>query len=73
MDVSHYFGTTDGEKVIQNDVDLCMYLLDKAHVALVPGSAFGNDECIRISYATSSDVLIEALSRLKHAFSMLKK
>ena len=50
-----------------------MYPLDKGHVALVPGSAFGNAECIRISYATSIEALAEALKRLKNAFAELKK
>jgi len=73
MDVSSYFGSTYDGKVMENDVDLCMYLLDKGHVALVPGSAFGNAECIRISYATSIEALVEALKRLKNAFAELKK
>lgn len=47
--------------------ELCRYLLEKAQVALVPGSAFGNPECIRISYAASDDTLKEALDRIEKA------
>jgi aspartate aminotransferase len=44
-----------------------MYLLDKAHVATVTGEAFGNPNCLRLSYATSEDQLTEALKRIKEA------
>ncbi len=71
-DVQYYFGKTDGGTVIRNGTDLCTYLLEKAHVALVPGKAFGNDDCIRFSYATSEDKLREALLRMKKALSDLK-
>ena len=47
--------------------ELCRYLLEKAQVALVPGSAFGNPECLRISYAASDDTLKEALDRIEAA------
>lgn len=67
-DVSHYFGKGG----IKNSTDLCMYLLDKGHVALVPGDAFGNDHHIRISYAASEDKLIEAIKRIKKALAELK-
>ena len=52
--------------------DLCMYLLNKAHVALVSGAAFGNPECIRISYAASDDKLIEAAKRMQKKLAQLK-
>ena len=67
-----YFGKTDGETTIYNSDDLCLYLLDKAHVACVGGAAFGNDECIRLSYATSEDKLRDAAARIKEALSKLK-
>jgi aspartate aminotransferase len=70
-DASYYCGKSDGEITIQNDTDLCLYLLNKAHVALVPGSAFGNDNYIRISYATSKDLLIKAVKRIKDALARL--
>jgi len=71
-DISYYFGKSDGENVIKDSNDLCMYLLNKAFVALVPGSAFGDPNCIRISYAASKDVLIEAIDRIKKAFAKLR-
>ncbi len=71
-DVSSYFGKSDGETVIKNATDLSLYLLDKAHVALVTGEAFGNPNCVRISYATSSKLLLEAVKRMKTAFQNLK-
>lgn len=71
-DVSYYFGKSDGEKVIENVGDLSMYLLNKAHVAVVPGSAFGAPGCIRISYATSNDLITEAVKRIKDALKLLK-
>ena len=71
-DVSYYFGKKDGEEIIKNADDLCMYLLNKAHVALVSGAAFGNPECIRISYAASDDKLIEAAKRIKEKLAQLK-
>ena len=71
-EIKSYFGKTDGETTINNSDDLCLYLLDKAHVACVGGAAFGNDECIRLSYATSEDKLREAAARIKEALSKLK-
>jgi len=71
-DVSYYFGKKDGEEIIKNADDLCMYLLNKAHVALVSGAAFGNPECIRISYAASDDKLIEAAKRMQKKLAQLK-
>lgn len=71
-DVSSYFGKSDGTMTIKNDLDLCMYLLDKAHVSLVPGGAFGDDRCIRLSYAASEKELREALKRIKEALLRLR-
>lgn len=71
-DVTYYFGKSDGNVMINNGTDLCMYLLDKAHVALVPGAAFGDDNYIRFSYATSETKLREALRRMKEALGNLK-
>ncbi len=70
--VKAYFGKTDGETVVKDAPDLCMYLLNKAQVALVPGDAFGDPECIRFSYATSNDLLVEAVARIKKALGELK-
>jgi len=66
-DVTAFFGKTLQGVTINNADDLSMYLLDKAHVATVTGDAFGNPNCIRLSYATSEDQLKEALKRMKEA------
>ena len=66
-DVSSFFGKTLQGVTIHNANDLSMYLLDKAYVATVTGDAFGNPNCIRLSYATSEDQLTEALKRMKEA------
>jgi aspartate aminotransferase len=71
-DVTSYFGKADGERVILSGSDLCDYILDTAFVAIVPGSAFGSPDCIRISYAISEDNLREAIKRIKEALSKLK-
>jgi aspartate aminotransferase len=71
-DVSSYFGKSDGKVTIKNADDLCLWLLDAAHVSLVPGGAFGDDNCVRLSYAASEKDLREALSRIKKALSGLK-
>jgi aspartate aminotransferase len=71
-DVKSYFGKSDGTTVVKNSDDLAMYLIDKVYVATVSGAAFGNSDCIRFSYATSKDVLIEAVNRIKKALSDLK-
>ncbi len=70
-DVRWYFGKSDGETLIRNSIDLAHYLLNKAHVAVVAGEAFGNPDNIRISYATSPELLLEAVRRMKPALDML--
>lgn len=70
-DVTSYFGKTDGETVINNATDLTMYILNKGLVALVTGEAFGDPNCIRLSYAASDDVLIEAINRIKTTLALL--
>lgn len=70
-DVSSFFGKTDGETVIANDEDFSMYLLHKANVSTVMGSAFGDKNCIRISFATSMDKLQAAMARIKEALAKL--
>ena len=71
-DVTAYYGKSTDSLTINNATDLCNYLLDFAHIALVSGEAFGNPDCIRISYATSNEALIEAASRMKKALGELK-
>lgn len=68
-DVSSFFGKTlKGTKINDAD-DFSMYLLSEANVATVTGGAFGNPDCIRFSYATSEDLLKEALRRIKEALA----
>ncbi|RYZ54519.1 MAG: pyridoxal phosphate-dependent aminotransferase [Sphingobacteriales bacterium] len=70
-DISSFFGKSDGDMKITNDEDLCMYLLHKAHVSTVNGAAFGNEDCIRISFATSMENLEEAMKRMADALGKL--
>jgi len=71
-DISYYLGKSDGETRITTSDELALYLLDKAEVATVGGDAFGSPECLRISYATSDDLLVEAVKRIKGALEKLK-
>lgn len=70
-EVSAYFGKSYKDMKIANGTDLTMFLLAEAHVALVPGAAFGDDKYIRFSYATSEENLTEALKRMKTALAKL--
>lgn len=63
-DVSDYFGRTLNNKKIENASDFAIYLLEEAHVATVTGEAFGNGDCIRISYAASEKNIREAIKRI---------
>lgn len=67
--ISYFFGKTLRGKTINNASDFSMYLLEEALVATVDGAAFGNPDCIRISYAASQEQIIEALKRIKEAVS----
>lgn len=71
-DVSSYYGKSDGTKAVKNSDDFCMYMLEKANVSLVPGEAFGDENCVRISYAAAEKDLIEAMRRMKEALTILK-
>jgi len=71
-DVSYYYGKTDGTSVIKDGDDFCMFMLEKAHVSLVPGGAFGDEACVRLSYAASEKDLRAALKRIKEALALLK-
>ncbi|HEY1031115.1 MAG TPA: pyridoxal phosphate-dependent aminotransferase [Flavipsychrobacter sp.] len=70
--ISAFFGKSDGTTTINNDEDFSMYLLHKAHVSTVNGAAFGNANCIRISFATSMEKLQAAMERIRKALSELK-
>lgn len=71
-DVSAYFGKKDGDQTIKDSSDLSMYLLEKGLVSTVTGSAFGEPNCIRISYATSKEKIEEGISRMKKALEELQ-
>ena len=71
-DVSSFFGKSDGDKKINNSDDFCLWMLEKGHVSLVPGGAFGDDNCVRLSYAASEKDLVEAMSRMNAALATLK-
>ena len=70
-DVKNYFGKSDGEETIANADDLCMYLLNKAHVSTVTGKAFGEPDCIRISFANSMANIEKGFGRIKEALARL--
>jgi aspartate aminotransferase len=70
--VKDYFGKSVNGNVISNAEDLCLYLLNEAHVSTVTGEAFGNEDCIRISYAAAEEQLVKAVSRIKEALSKIK-
>nr|AGT17243.1 hypothetical protein SHCRBa_067_E24_F_120 [Saccharum hybrid cultivar R570] len=73
VDFSAYYGSeVEGFGTIKNSESLCIFLLEKAQVALVPGDAFGDDKCIRISYAASLTTLQTAMARTKEAVALLK-
>ena len=69
---SAYFGKRFGDRVINTSDDLAMYLLEEGHVACVGGTSFGAPECIRLSYATSDENIVEAIRRIKDALARLK-
>jgi len=71
-EVSSLFGKKCGDRVIANADDLAMYLLEEALVASVSGAAFGAPDCIRFSYATSDEKLVEAMRRVKAAVEKLQ-
>ena len=67
-----FFGKKDGDRVINNADDLAMYLLEVGHVACVGGTSFGAPECIRMSYATSDENIVEAMRRIKETLARLR-
>jgi aspartate aminotransferase len=70
--VDHYFGKKDGGEVIQDADGLAMYLLNKGHVSTVTGSAFGDKQCLRISYANSMQNIEKGFERIIEALKKLK-
>jgi aspartate aminotransferase len=71
-DISYYFGKSCEGQTISTATDLCLFLLNRAHVSLVPGEAFGEPKCLRLSYAASDETLTEAIRRIKEALAQLK-
>jgi aspartate aminotransferase len=70
-DVSSYYGKSVNGKKISNGDDFCLYMLEEGHVSLVPGGAFGDEACVRLSYAASEKELIEAMTRMKNTLAKL--
>jgi aspartate aminotransferase len=70
-DLSAYIGKSFEGRKLETDMDLCIYLLEVGHIATVPGSAFGMEGCVRISYANSDENLEKAMQRLKKALAAL--
>ena len=68
-DISYYFGKKIRGKTLNNASDFALYLLEEAKVATVTGEAFGNDNCIRISYAASVENIQEAVKRIAHSLA----
>ena len=71
-DVTSYFGKSDGHTTIHNADDFCDYIMTNAYVGLVSGSAFGDPNCFRLSYAASEEQLREAIRRMKDVLGRLK-
>ena len=71
-EVNNYFGKADGEDKIENADDLCMYLLNKAHVSTVTGKAFGAPNCIRLSFANNMENIEKGFAKIKEALAKLK-
>ena len=71
-DCSYYFGKSYNGTTVNNPEDLALFLLAEAHVACVGGTDFGAPNCIRMSYATSDEKLVEAFTRIKEALCKLK-
>ncbi len=70
-DISYFFGKKIGDTAIKNSTDFSLFLLEEAHVATVTGEAFGNNNCIRISYAASESNIIEAIKRIKKVLNKI--
>ena len=70
-DVSAYYGRSYNGMQVNNSGDFCEFMLQTAHVAIVSGDAFGDDNCVRLSYAASEEQLKEAISRIKEAVGKL--
>jgi aspartate aminotransferase len=70
--IDYYFGKSFGNKKINNSDELCLYLLEEGHIATVSGDSFGDPACLRISFATADEKIVEAVKRFKEALEKLK-
>jgi aspartate aminotransferase len=70
--INSYFGKSFNGNKINSSNDLALYLLNEGHIGMVPGEAFGDPDCIRISFATSDENIVEAMKRMKAALAKLK-
>jgi aspartate aminotransferase len=70
--VKDYLGKSVNGRKINTTTDLCLYLLEEAHISTVPGEAFGDPDCIRISFATADEKLVEAMRRMKEALGRME-
>lgn len=70
--IDSWFGKSYKNRTINSSNDFCMYLLEEAHIGTVPGEAFGEPTCFRISFATSDENIVEAMKRLKEALTKLQ-
>jgi len=71
FDVSKYFGKSFNGTVVKNSADMCTYLLTEVNIGLVPGDAFGNDNCVRMSFACSDENITEGIRRLETGLAKL--
>jgi len=71
FDVSNYYNKSNGRLKVTDSISFCNYLISDVSIALVPGVAFGNDSCVRMSYASSMDDLVEGIKRLKSSLTNL--
>lgn len=72
FDVSAYFGKSYNNQILNTPEDISLFLLNEGKIALVSGEAFGDKQCLRMSYATSEDKLTETCKRMKAAFALLQ-
>lgn len=71
--IEAFIGRRFQNETIQNSTDLSLFLLEHAHVSVVPGSAFGDDRCLRISFATSEELIEKSMHRIKQALKLLQE
>lgn len=70
-DISYYFGKKHDDIIIKNAEDFAMFILSEANVAIVAGDAFGNEKCVRLSYATSTENIEKAIQQIAQSLKLL--